>query len=103
MASPPPNPRPPYYRKVGATFQPRFTVSILYLLGFFFLYCLLLVAPALWEVLQGVPTGPEQQVAAEAAARGVGSTRLWLAMGLSGVTTILGAHYRVLPGLRYDG
>ena len=103
MTSQPPESRPPYYRKIHATFQPRFTVGILYLIVFFGIYCLLLVAPALWEVLREIPTGPEQQVAAETAAREVGSLRLWLAAGLSGVTTTLGAHYRVLPGLRYEG
>jgi hypothetical protein len=84
---------------VGTTFRPRFTLSILYLFGFFFLYCLLLVAPSLWEVLQTVPTGPEQQEAAQQVAREVVRPRLLVAVVLSAVTTILGAHYRVLPGI----
>jgi hypothetical protein len=96
--SPSENP-PPYYRRVGTTFQPRFTLSILYLFGFFFLYCVLLVAPSLLEVLQSVPPGPEQQEAAQQVAHEVVRPRLWVAALLSALTTVLGAHYRVLPGL----
>jgi len=92
--------RPAYYRKVGTTFQPRFALGILYLFGFFFVYCLLLVAPSLVEVLQTVPTGPEQQEAAQQIAHDVARPRLWIAVVLSALTTILGAHYRILPGLR---
>jgi len=100
MAPPQSPKRPPYYRKVGTTFQPRFTLSILYLFGFFFLYCLLLVAPSLWEVWQTVPPGPEQQEAAQQVAREVARPRLWIAAVLSALTTILGAHFRLLPGIR---
>ena len=99
----PPRPRdepPPYYRKTGATFEPRFTLSILYLFGFFFVYCLLLVSPALLEVMQTVPAGPEQEEAARRVAHEVVQPRLWIAVVLSALTTILGAHYRVLPGMR---
>jgi hypothetical protein len=103
MAAKPPATPPPYYRKIGGTFQPRFTLSILYLFGFFFLYCLLLVAPSLFSLLQAMPPGPEQQAAAEELAREVVAPRLWLAAVLSAVTTVVGAHYRVLPGMRYDG
>jgi hypothetical protein len=92
--------RPPYYRKVGTAFQPRFTLSILYLFGFFFLYCLLLVAPSLLEVAKTVPPGPEQQEVAQQVAREVVRPRLWIAVALAALTTVLGAHYRVLPGLR---
>ena len=91
---------PPYYRRPRSTFQPRFTLSILYLFGFFFLYCLLLVSPSLIDVIQNVPTGPEQQEIAKEIVRESVRPRLWIAMLLSAVTTTLGAHYRVLPGLR---
>jgi hypothetical protein len=100
MSQPPPQPRPPYYRKVGPTFQPRFSLGILYLFGFFFVFCMLLIAPALLEVLETVPTGPEQQQAAEEVAREVARPRLWIAIGLSTLATVLGAHFRVLPGFR---
>jgi hypothetical protein len=100
MAQPPPNPRPPYYRKVGPTFQPRFTLGLLYLFGFFFLFCMLSIAPALIEVLDRVPAGPEQQLAAEQVAREVIRPRLWFAFGLAAIATVAGAHYRLLPGFR---
>jgi len=100
MALPPSKPRPSYYRKVGPTFQPRFTLGLLYLFGFFFLYCMIMIAPSLIEVLESVPTGPEQQQAAEAIARDAVRSRLWIAFGLSAITTVVGAHYRVLPGFR---
>jgi hypothetical protein len=100
MAAPPPKPKPEYYRRVGTTFQPRFTLGMLYLFGFFFVFCLLLIAPSLFEVLQEIPTGPAQQAAAERIAREAIQPRLWMAVGLSATTTILGAHYRLLPGFR---
>ncbi len=100
MAPPGSKERPAYYRKVGTTFQPRFTLGILYLFGFFSVYCLLLIAPSLLEVLETVPTGPEQQQAAEEVAREVMRPRLWIAVLLSAMSTVLGAHYRVLPGMR---
>ena len=92
--------RPSYYRKVGTTFQPRFTLGILYLFGFFFLYCMILIAPSLIAVLETVPTGPEQQQAAETVAHEVIRPKLWIAVGLSAITTVAGAHYRLLPGFR---
>lgn len=93
-------PDPPYYRKTGTTMEPRFTLSILYLFGFFFVYCLVLVAPALLEVLRDVPTGPAQEEAARAAAQEVIRPRLWIAAAASTVTTLLGVYYRALPGFR---
>jgi hypothetical protein len=93
-------PHPEYYRKTRTTFEPRFTLSILYLFGFFFVYCLLLVSPALWEVLRSVPTGPEQEEAARIAAQAAIQPRLWIAVVAAASTTILGAHFRVLPGMR---
>jgi ABC-type sulfate transport system permease component len=98
MASP--KPPPAYYRKVGPTFQPRFSLGILYLFAFFFLYCLFLIAPSLMAVLETVPTGPEQQQAAEDVAREVIQPRLWIAVVLSAVTTVAGAHFHLLPGFR---
>jgi hypothetical protein len=95
--------RPPYYRKTGTTFQPRFTLSMLYLFGFFFLYCLILVTPSLVSVMQTVSPGPEQQAAAEEVAREIVRPRLWIAIVLAATTTTLGAHFRLLPGLRAPG
>jgi len=95
-----PKSNPPYYRKPRTGFQPRFTLSILYLFGFFFLYCLLLVSPSLIDVMRNVPTGPEQQEIAKEVVRASVRPRLWIAMLLSALTTTLGAHFGVLPGLR---
>ena len=103
MTPSPSESRPPYYRKVGTTFQPRFTLGLLYLFGFFFVYCLLLVAPSLVEVAQTVPPGPEQREAAQEVAREVVRPRLWIALALAAVTTTLCAHFRVLPGMRGPG
>ena len=100
MALPQSNPPPPYYRKVGPTFQPRFSLGLIYLFGFFFFYCLILIAPSLIAILKTVPTGPEQQQAAEQIAREVIRPKLWIAFGLSAITTVAGAHYRLLPGFR---
>ena len=100
MASPPSKPRPPYYRKAGPTFQPRFTLGLVYLFGFFFLYCMILIAPSLNAVMETLPVGPELQQAAEEVAREAIRPRLWIAFGLSAITTVAGAHYRLLPGFR---
>jgi len=91
---------PPYYRKKGGAFEPRFTLSILYLFGFFFVYCLLLVSPTLLEIIESVPTGPEQEEAARVAAQAAIQPRFWIAIVAASLTTVLGAHYRVLPGMR---
>jgi hypothetical protein len=96
----PRNGPPSYRRKAGAAFQPRFTLSLLYLLGFFFLYCLLLVSPSLIDVLRNVPPGPAQQQIAEQVVREAVRPRLWVAVVLAGATTVLGSHYQLLPGLR---
>ena len=100
MAPSPSQKHPPYYRKVGTTFRPRFTLSILYLFGFFFVYCLLLVSPTLLEIIESVPTGPEQEEAARVAAQEAIQPRFWIAIVAASLSTVLGAHYRVLPGLR---
>ena len=89
----PKRPRPP-------AFQPRFTLTILYLFAFFLLYCLILVAPTLFEVARALPPGPEQQAAAEAAAREAVRGRLLFAFLAALASVSLGAHFRRLPGLR---
>ncbi len=94
MSLPPPIRRPP------PRFAPRFTVSLIYLFGFFFLYCMALIAPALYEVAQTLPPGPEQEEAAKQAAQEAIQPRLVIAFAASVLTTALGAHFKVLPGLR---
>ena len=80
--------------------RPRFTLMILYLFGFFFLYCFLLVAPALWEVLTSLPPGPEQEEAARRAAKETIQPRLWIAVVAAVVTAGVGIHRGLLPGTR---
>jgi TctA family transporter len=94
MAAQPPYPsRPP-----RTTFQPRFTLGLLYLIAFFLLYCLLLAAPALIEIANSVPPGPEQQEAAARAAKEAVQSRLWMAGLAALVTTAIGIRAGVLPG-----
>ena len=81
-------------------FRPRFSLTLLYLVGFFFLYALILVLPALTEVLTQVPPGPEQEELARQASRKAIRPLLPIAAGLALVTTLIGAHFQVLPGLR---
>jgi hypothetical protein len=95
-------PDPPYYRKTGGTsFEPRFTLSVIYLFVFFFLWCMLLIAPALMDVLQNVPTGPAQEEAAKRVAQETIQPRMWIAGLGSAVSTVAGVYYRVLPGFRH--
>ena len=82
------------------TFQPRFTLSLLYLSGFFLLYCLLFVAPELYEVMQNLPTGPEQEQAAQEAARQAVRPRLPYALAAALATTVVAARAGWLPGMR---
>jgi ABC-type sulfate transport system permease component len=82
------------------TFQPRFTLSLLYLFGFFLLYCLLFVAPELHDVMQNVPIGPDQQQAAQEAARQAVRPRLPYALAAALVTTVVATRAGWLPGLR---
>ena len=91
-----PEPRP----SRTPTFQPRFTLSLLYLFGFFLLYCLLFVAPELYDVLQNVPPGPEQEEAAREVARRAIRPRLPFALAAALVTTVVAARAGWLPGMR---
>jgi len=75
-------------------------LAIVYVFGFFFLYVLALVAPALLEVMRSMPPGPEQQQAAERAAYGAAQGRVGLAFMLSLATVVLGVWTQKLPGFR---
>jgi hypothetical protein len=72
----------------------------LYLFAFFFLYCLLLVAPELVEVARSHPPGPDQEAAAREAARRAMRPRLPVAFGLALATVAIAGHLGKLPGLR---
>ena len=80
--------------------RPRFTLLIFYAFGFFFLYCFALVAPALWDVLQSMPPGPEQEEAAKQAAQRVAAGRMGIAFVAAVVTTGIGLYKNLLPGTR---
>ena len=93
----------PYYRPVrAASFQPRFALSVLYLGGFFFLFALLLVVPALVDAYQDLPPGTEEEQLAVAKdiASEVIRPYLWIAIAGSVFATALGLHFNALPGLR---
>ncbi len=101
MSAPPPVRRPP------PSFAPRFTLSLIYLFSFFFLYCMILAAPALVEVFKGLPPQIDSDVAAQQAAEEAARVavkdaiqpRLWLAVAASVLTTAVGAWRKFLPGL----
>jgi len=89
---------PPPDRRRGPGFRPRATLALFYVALFFFLFAFLAILPELLEVLRGLPPGPEQeQAAAEAARR---ASRPLLSLVLALVTTGLGTHFHVLPGMR---
>jgi len=83
-------------------FQPRFTLGLFYLFGFFLLYCLLLVAPLLWSMAEPATPGQQEertQAVAEATRQAI-RPKLPIALLAALATTALGARARVLPGLR---
>ena len=91
-------PSPPAPRRRPPAFRPRFTVGLFYLVVFFFLFSLLQVLPDLLALLASMPPGAEQQRAAQETARS-GANPLAAAI-LSLLTTALGSHFQVLPGMR---
>ncbi|MFP6562883.1 MAG: hypothetical protein VCC02_00965 [Myxococcota bacterium] len=93
-------PTHPALRRRAPAFRPRFTLGLLYLVGFFFFFSILLLVPALVDVLENVPPGPEQEAIAKQVARHTVRPLLPVAAGLSLLSTLLGAHFEVLPGMR---
>jgi hypothetical protein len=94
-----PEQRPP--RRAGPPpFRPRFTISLVYLVGFFFVFSFLQILPDLIGLLSEMQPGPAQERAAAALARD--GVRPLVSMLLSVAATGLGAYLRVLPGLRTD-
>jgi hypothetical protein len=93
-----PAPRP----RRAPPFEPRFTLGLLYLGGFFFLFALLVVALPLWELWQSLPPGSEESeeslARARELAREIVRPRLWLALAAALVTTAIGAWTGRLPG-----
>jgi TctA family transporter len=77
----------PARRRRAPLFQPRFTLGLLYLIAFFSLYCFLLAARPLYEVLSTTAPGPEQQAQAEQVMREALRGRLWVALVAALATT----------------
>jgi len=89
-------------RRRAPPFRPRFSLTLAYFAGFFLLFCLLIVAPALLQVARvGVPS-EEMEARAESAAHDAIQGRLSLAFIAALVVTGLAVYARALPGLR-DG
>jgi hypothetical protein len=82
------------------TMRPRFTLAIVYLFLFFFLYCFALILPALWDILQNTPVGPEQQELARRVAQETVQPRLHIVAALAIATTGAGMYWHFLPGMR---
>jgi len=78
-------------------FRPRFSIGILYLTLFFFLFSFLQVLPDLIALLD-MPAGPDQERAALEAARKASNPLAALLLSL--FATSLGSYYRVLPGMK---
>ena len=87
-------------RRPRAPFRPVFSLMLVYFFGFFFLFCALLVAPALVSLLGSTGPGPELEAQAQRVAHDAIRGRLPLAFLAALVTTGLGIYTRVLPGLR---
>ena len=93
----------PYYRPIrNSGFQPRFTLSLFYLFGLFFLFALVLVIPELIYTYQHLPPGTEEEhlETARDVAKDIVRPRLWFAIAAAVFTTAIGLYFNVLPGLR---
>ena len=93
----------PLRRRPPSTFQPRFSLGLIYFFGFFFLFCMLFATPALIEAYRNLPPGGASQedldLASQVAQRAVQS-KLWIAFAATLASVALGAHTGALPGLR---
>jgi len=86
--------------RAAPAFEPRFTLSVLYLAFFFFVWALILVLPEMLEALSRLAPGDDPEAAGKAAAQSAAQGRLWIALALSLASTALGTHFGVLPGTR---
>ena len=82
-------------RRPHPKFRPRFSIGIIYLIGFFFLFAFLQILPDLVGLLD-LPPGPEQERAARELARERSDPLISLL--LSVLATSVGGYYQVLPG-----
>lgn len=75
-------------------------MSLLYLVGFFVLYCFFFAAPTLQEILRTTPPGPEQERIAQEAVRLAIRPKLPIALLAALLTTVLGSLSGALPGTK---
>ncbi|HME73894.1 MAG TPA: hypothetical protein VKM54_29140 [Myxococcota bacterium] len=92
----------PPTRRRAPPFRPLFSLTLAYFAGFFLLFCLLIVAPALVQVAREGEPSEQMQVRAQSAAHDAIQGRLPLALIGALVLTGIGVYARALPGLR-DG
>ena len=94
------------YKHLGRrppAFRPRFTLGLLYLVGLFLLFAVVLILPSFLELLAEVPSGPQGEQELYDAAFKIGRAaraKILLAAGLSIATVVIGTHYKVLPGMK---
>jgi len=90
----------------GAAFRPRFTLTLVYLLGFFLLYAMAFALPDLIAGAGELGPGPgelspeEEARARDIARTALGGGRLLIAVGASILTVGFALWRRVLPGVR---
>lgn len=98
-------PSAPPPRRGRPVFRPRFSLSLLYTVFFFFLFALLLALPELLEAARSLPPGSRSEDLArgeQVARQALSGAELLLALGLALAATVLGARSGRLPGLRED-
>jgi hypothetical protein len=101
-------PEAPPRRPPRPVFRPRFTLSLLYLAFFFFLFGMIFALPDLLQGARELGPGPEELTPEEiaqarnTAREALRGGRLFLALALAVVATGLGSYARLLPGLRGD-
>ncbi len=99
----------PRRRTRAAPFRPRFTLTLVYLFGFFVLFALALALPDLLEGASQLGPGPEELTdeelaqAREISRRALSGGKLFAALGAAVIAVGLGAFRGVLPGLREPG
>ena len=81
-------------------FRPRATLGLLYFFGFFVLFLFLLAGPTMWRYRHANPQDPQQQEQLERAVQDTVQPRLWIAVGLATIATVVGGRLRLLPGTR---
>ncbi len=95
-------PLPPRRPRPAPTFRPQFTLTVVYLFGFFMLYALMLIAPTMIESYRALPPGASQEdlELASDIARRAARPRLWIAGVAALASVALGSYTGVLPGTR---